>query len=181
MLSSLACDCDLVAHVSTQAPYALLMSMFAVLCGTLPIGYAVWPNIIGYLIGWAITIVWVVFYCVRIVNATGRFSPATELWLRYVKKGNSELEVLRVDTVKFFNEEATVAGEDKEEGSEEDNLVKTKDGTEEQPMSYDEESPDEKSPVDAEEAVPVEDDDEVEVPDSSFVQESMHSERSYTT
>ena len=152
--------------------------MFAVLCGTLPVGYAIWPNIISYLIGWVIIVLWVFFFCVRIVNATGRFSPFLELWLRYVKKGNSELEVLRVDTVKFFNEEATLAGE-KEEGSEEDNLVKTKDGTEEQPQTYDEESPDEEVAVDAEEAVPVENDEEVEVPDSSFVHASANSESSY--
>ena len=154
------------------------MSLFAVLCGTLPVGYAIWPNIISFIIGWIIIILWGYFFCVRVINATGRFSPFLELWLRYVKKGNSELEVLRVDTVKFFNEEATLAGDDKEEASEEDNLVKTKDGTEEQPQTYDEESPDEEVAVDAEEAVPVEDDDEVEVPDSSF-RRSTNSESSF--
>ena len=151
--------------------------MFAVLCGTLPVGYAIWPNIISYIIGWAIIILWVFFFCVRVINANGRFSPFLELWLRYVKKGNSELEVLRVDTVKFFNEEATLAGDDKEEASEEDNLVKKRDVAQEQPHFYDEESPDEEVAVDAEEAVPVEDD-EVEVPDSSF-RRSTNSESSF--
>lgn len=81
-----------------------------------------------------------------------------------------------MDTVKYFNEEATQAGEDKEVGSEEDNLIKTKDVTEERPQTYDEESP-EKDVV-VVEAVPLEKD-EVEVPDSSFVHGSMHSESSY--
>ena len=83
-----------------------------------------------------------------------------------------------MDTVKYFNEEATQAGEDKEEGSEEDNLIKTKDVTEEQGQTYDEESPEKDIAVEAEEAVPLEKD-EVEVPDSSFVHGSMHSESSY--
>lgn len=159
------------------------MSLFAILCGTLPVGYAIWPNIISYLIGWLITGAWTYLFCVRVVNATGRFSPLLEGWLRFVKKGNSELEVLRVDTVKFFNEEATIAVADKEEGSEEDNLIKTKDGSvgEESPPTFDEESPekDEESPdkddvESAEEAVPVE-----EATDSSFHRQSTSNSEVY--
>lgn len=154
------------------------MSLFAILCGTLPIGYAVWPNIIGFLLGWLLTGLWTYFYCVAVVNATGRFSPALEGWLRFVKKGDSELEVLRVDTVKFYNEDATLAVADKDEegGSEEDNLIKTKDVDDESPPpTYDEESPVAETEV-AEEAVPVEMEEAV---DDSMVRSSMHSEASY--
>ena len=51
MLSALATDCTLLAHVVTQAPYALSMSVFAILFGTLPIGRDAWPNIVGILLG----------------------------------------------------------------------------------------------------------------------------------
>jgi len=177
VLSSLACDCDLIAHVSTQAPYALMMSLFSILCGTLPIGYRVWPNIISFIIGWVLIGVCVYVIGRRVVNATGSFSPFLELWLRFVKKGNSELEVLRVDTVKCFQEEEVVTAADKEEGSEEDNLVKTKDGSvgEEAPVFHDEEAPDvdEKDFESAVEAVPV--DDPVS---KSAPRDSMHSEAS---
>ncbi len=39
VLSSQASGCDHVAHVRTQLPYALLVGVVAVCCGTLPIGY----------------------------------------------------------------------------------------------------------------------------------------------
>lgn len=47
VLSSLATDCNLLAHVATQAPYVLIVSLLAVLLGTVPIGYGAWPNIVG--------------------------------------------------------------------------------------------------------------------------------------
>lgn len=153
VLSSLACDCDLLAHVTTQVPYALLMSLFAIICGTLPIGFRVWPNIVGYILGWIITGAFVYLVGRRVVNANGSFSPMIELWLRFVKKGDSELEVLRVDTVKFFQDQevGTVAAKDDEE----DDLIKTKDVTsgEEGP----DDSPDEEAPTKFDVAVPLED------------------------
>lgn len=166
VLSSLACDCDLVSHVSTQAPYALVMSLFAILFGTLPIGYSAWPNIIGYLLGWLFTGIMVYTLAVRIINATGRFSIFLEGWLRWVKKGNSELEVLRVDTVKAYNDEEQPVSRFKlpwkkgDEASEEDNLVETKaiTGSEgDESPANDVEEGDEVYVDTAEEAVPVED------------------------
>jgi len=51
VLSALASDCDLLAHVITQAPYAVMMAILAILFGTLPIGRDAWPNIVGILLG----------------------------------------------------------------------------------------------------------------------------------
>lgn len=39
VLSSLASRCTLMAHVTTQAPYALVPGMFAIIWGTLPVAY----------------------------------------------------------------------------------------------------------------------------------------------
>ena len=188
VLSSLACDCDLLAHVSTQAPYALLTSLLAILCGTLPIGYGVWPNIVSFIIGWLLTGVCVYLICRRVVNANGSFSPVLELWLRFVKKGNSDLEILRIDTVKFYQDEQV--GEQtfgsffswlpwrSSNGSPEDDLGKTKDVSEgEEALDYDEETPGKaKEVVDemeaAEEAVPV-DDSTVNIHDSMVSEHSV--------
>jgi Na+/H+ antiporter NhaC len=39
VLSARASDCDLIAHVRTQMPYALVVGAISILCGTLPIGF----------------------------------------------------------------------------------------------------------------------------------------------
>ncbi|MEC8556976.1 MAG: Na+/H+ antiporter NhaC family protein [Planctomycetota bacterium] len=41
ILSSRSSDCDHIAHVRTQMPYALTIGTVAILCGTLPAGYGV--------------------------------------------------------------------------------------------------------------------------------------------
>ena len=41
ILSSRASDCDHMAHVWTQAPYALLAAFVSVVAGTIPIGFGV--------------------------------------------------------------------------------------------------------------------------------------------
>ncbi|MEM8734989.1 MAG: Na+/H+ antiporter NhaC family protein [Planctomycetota bacterium] len=41
ILSSRSSDCDHIAHVRTQMPYAMTIGIVAVLCGTLPAGYGV--------------------------------------------------------------------------------------------------------------------------------------------
>lgn len=39
VLSARASDCDLIAHVRTQMPYALTVGATAIVCGTLPLGF----------------------------------------------------------------------------------------------------------------------------------------------
>jgi hypothetical protein len=101
VLSALACDCNLVAHVVTQGPYALLFSLLSILVGTLPIGFDVWPNMIGILIGWVMTWLFIVFYCKPAVNANGCYDYFTELYIK-CKKGYSPLEDLRHDTIEKY-------------------------------------------------------------------------------
>jgi hypothetical protein len=101
VLSALACDCDLVAHVMTQAPYALKICLLSIVVGTLPIGYEAWPNMIGFLIGWVLTGLYVVFYCKPAVNANGSYDFFTELYIK-CKKNYSPLEDLRHDTIEKY-------------------------------------------------------------------------------
>ena len=101
VITSLACDCDLLAHVVTQAPYALTISLLSILVGTLPIGYDAWPNMIGYLIGWALTVLFAVFFCKAAVNKNGAYDMFMELYLK-CKKTHSPLEDLRHDAAEKY-------------------------------------------------------------------------------
>lgn len=102
VLSALACDCDLLAHVTTQAPYAALISVIGIVLGTIPIGFDAWPNIIGILLGWCVIIGFVFFVCVPIVNETGKFDVMTELYLKACGGDNAPLAILKEDTMKAF-------------------------------------------------------------------------------
>ncbi len=55
ILSSMACGCPHIDHVSTQLPYALLVGSVAVLIGTLPTAFGV-PIVVSYLLSVAILI-----------------------------------------------------------------------------------------------------------------------------
>jgi hypothetical protein len=101
VLSALACDCDLVSHVLTQAPYAMTISVLSVVVGTLPIGHEAWPNMIGILIGWVLTGLFIAFLGKPAVNANGSYDFLTELYMK-CKKGYSPLEDLRHDTIEKY-------------------------------------------------------------------------------
>ena len=101
VLSALASDCNLMAHVVTQAPYAVGMSVLSVIVGTLPIGYDAWPNMVGLVIGWILTILFAIFYCRPAVNKDGSYDLFTEMYIRF-KKGHSPLEDLRHDTIEKY-------------------------------------------------------------------------------
>ena len=51
ILSSAASGCDHVQHVRTQLPYALFAALLAVVLGSLPVGYGVYPAWVGLLLG----------------------------------------------------------------------------------------------------------------------------------
>ena len=101
VLSALACDCDLVAHVSTQAPYAVVVSFISILLGTIPWGYSAWPNIIGILLGAAAIVLFAVFFCAPILSPTGRFDLLTEAKISLTK--SAALNQLREDTISAAN------------------------------------------------------------------------------
>lgn len=101
VLSALACDCDLVAHVTTQAPYAVVVSIISILLGTIPWGYGAWPNLLGIVLGAGVIAIFGVFFCVPVVSATGRFDPIIEAKMAMSK--STELVKLKEDTVSSFN------------------------------------------------------------------------------
>ena len=108
VLSSLACDCNLLAHVSTQMGYAIVVSIISILLGTIPIGYDAWPNIIGILIGAGLVVGFVFLLCAPVLSPTGRYDPMTELILMIKSARGGETSVLlklKEDTVKAYNGE----------------------------------------------------------------------------
>jgi hypothetical protein len=105
VLSSLACDCNLLSHVSTQMGYAIVVSVISILLGTIPIGYDAWPNIIGILIGAGLIVGFVIFLCAPVISSTGRFDLMTELFFMIKRSENDEIATLKTDTVKAFNGE----------------------------------------------------------------------------
>merc|ERR1711953_198150 len=98
VLSALACDCNLLAHVGTQAPYAAVVVVVSILLGTLPIGYGAWPNIIGILLGAALLIGFAFVVCAPVLSATGKFDVFTELYISIFK--DEGLMALKEDTAK---------------------------------------------------------------------------------
>ena len=102
VLSSLASDCQLLAHVSTQAPYAIIMMILSILFGTLPIGMEAWPNIVGIVLGVVAIALFVYGMCVPVLCKNGRFDIFTNLWLRIRK--DSALHQLSDDTAKRYQE-----------------------------------------------------------------------------
>ena len=113
VLSSLACDCELLRHVSTQAPYAFIIVVISILFGTLPIGKDTWPNYVGILLG-ALCVGLVIFGLFRpVLSESGAFDPLTELYLKV--RATEDLEVLRRDTADAFANQAeqeTLLGND---------------------------------------------------------------------
>jgi len=100
VLSSLASRCQLMAHVSTQAPYAGTIALFAILVGTIPIGYSAYPNGVAIALG-LVSMVAVTFgIAVKTINKTGRFDIFTELYLKFNR--NSYLHELKQDTATAF-------------------------------------------------------------------------------
>jgi len=101
VLTSLACDVNLMKHVNTQAPYVFWVVLFSVLFGYIPIGYGAYPNIVGILLGWVACGLFVFFICVPVVSPTGAWDIVTKLCC-----GRSEeLKELAADCVKKASSE----------------------------------------------------------------------------
>lgn len=108
VLSSLASGCKLMNHVITQAPYAAVPGFFAIIWGTLPVGYKAYPNGVGILLGLVSEAFLVAFFAAPVINPTGRFDLLTELMLKFNK--SSPLHELKEETVKAYA--SLQAGED---------------------------------------------------------------------
>lgn len=75
ILSSRSSDCDHIAHVRTQIPYAMTIGTVAILCGTLPAGYGV-PSIYLLPIGLA-SMIFVLLFIGRTTQPVTNPSEAT--------------------------------------------------------------------------------------------------------
>jgi Na+/H+ antiporter NhaC len=117
VLTALACDCQLLPHVYTQAPYVIICCLISILLGTIPIGYDAWPNIIGVLLGAGLTLGFVYGYCQPVISPTGKFDILTELWL--ATKKESPLHKLKEDTIKAHSGELAVASPSSDGGENE--------------------------------------------------------------
>lgn len=51
ILASMASECEILQHVKTQGPYALMVSVWSILVGTIPSGMAAFPNWVSILLG----------------------------------------------------------------------------------------------------------------------------------
>ncbi len=100
ILSSMASGCDVLQHVKTQGPYAVMVALWSMLAGTIPNGKGV-PNWACIIIGIAAMIFHSAFASAFVINKTGRFDILTELFIRF-KKDKSFYDSLRADTVKCF-------------------------------------------------------------------------------
>jgi Na+/H+ antiporter family len=116
VLSALACDVTLVAHVTTQAPYVLVTVLFSIIFGTLPIGYDAWPNMVGIALGWVVILGFAYAVCVPVISATGRWDPFFKFCCGR-QHDREFIETLTADCIKKFN------GETVEMKSAEDELL----------------------------------------------------------
>jgi hypothetical protein len=66
VLSSVATKCDLMSHVQTQLPYAVLAGAVGVLVGDLPTGYEVYPEYVGIVLGIATVLFTCWFLAVKV-------------------------------------------------------------------------------------------------------------------
>ena len=123
VLSSLACDCQLLSHVVTQAPYVIVTVFVSIVLGTIPIGYSDMPNIVAILLGWLVIILFVYLVCVPVLSPTGRYDIFTEfkLWLKQRRGRDSELFQLREDTINNLQEGPPVVQEESAKKLEDDN------------------------------------------------------------
>jgi hypothetical protein len=104
VLSALACEVTLMAHVTTQAPYVLINVLFSILFGTIPIGFNAWPSMVGIVFGWLVSLGFVYGVCVPVISATGRWDP----FFKYCcmrRHDHDLIETLTQDCIKKFNGE----------------------------------------------------------------------------
>jgi len=102
ILSSMASECQLMSHVKTQGPYALMVALWSILVGTIPSGYESFSNGISLLLGFVFMAFHVVFTSEFAINKTGRFDIFTEIYLRCFDRKNEFLLQLKADVVKAY-------------------------------------------------------------------------------
>jgi hypothetical protein len=101
ILSSLASECQVLAHTITQAPYALIVVIWSVIVGTLPSGMGAFPNGVSIFLGFLAMVLHVILTSEFIINKTGRYDIFTELYIRCIKNKEFYLS-LKADVVEAF-------------------------------------------------------------------------------
>lgn len=98
ILSSMASECQILQHVKTQAPYAIVVAIWSILVGTIPSGRATFANWVSILLGFVMMVLHVVLFSEFTINKTGRYDILTEIYLRCVRDKDFLLK-LKADTV----------------------------------------------------------------------------------
>lgn len=119
VLTSLACEVDLMGHVNTQAPYVFWVVLFATLLGYIPVGYSAYPNIVGILLGWVCCALFVFFVCVPVLSPTGSWDIVNKICCGRSK----ELQDLTADCVKKLNGESLEKKDDVDEDEDKEKPV----------------------------------------------------------
>ena len=101
IISSMSSDCSVMQHVITRTPYFMIAIVVALLVGTLPAGYEIWPSYVSIILGMITIVLFVCVMCAPILDSRGKYDVVTELYLRFVKK-DCTLEELREDTIIFY-------------------------------------------------------------------------------
>ena len=101
ILASMASECQILEHVRTQAPYALMVATWSILVGTIPSGRETFANWVSIVLGLVMMLFHVVFTSEFTINKTGRFDIFTEIYLRCTRDKEFLLK-LKADTVKAY-------------------------------------------------------------------------------
>lgn len=114
ILASMASECQILEHVKTQAPYAIMVSIWSILVGTIPSGRQTFANWLSILLGFIMMLFHVVFTSEFTINKTGRYDVFTEIYLRCTRDKEFLLK-LKADTKTAFETGAPVQLVEKEE------------------------------------------------------------------
>ena len=82
LLSCLASDCHLIAHIITQLPYVIIVFLMSVILGTGPVGFGIYPVGAGYFLGLVFLLFFVFFICFPVLDPSGQWDLATRLYIR---------------------------------------------------------------------------------------------------
>jgi len=101
ILTTIACDCDLLDHVKTQFPYAGVVALWSILVGTVPIGFNKgYPNAIAIILGIIAMGLSAYVLGAPVISETGDFDYITELYMKVTN--NAELQQIKEDTKTFY-------------------------------------------------------------------------------
>jgi len=119
ILSSMASECQILEHVNTQAPYAVMVAVWSILVGTIPSGRKAFGNWLSILLGFFAMLFHVVLTSEFPINKTGRYDIFTELYIRCIRDKEFYMK-LKEDTVKAFETGQPVTDPDAEQLIEDD-------------------------------------------------------------